>query len=320
MDFTTIIKHFQDINAMMITNLSATSLQMIYYMILIDLTLTFLFVEEEGMNIFIKIMRKILVYGFFVYMIKNFSEIVDTILHGFIQLGNLATNGGIPSKELLVSPGAMFADLLEFIFSILGIAGTTVALDAIPLVSIESVPTAVLIFVFLLAIGALFIGIEITTIFIKFFIVTAAAIILMPFGAFKKTQDIAIKGLHGLFAQGIEIMFVAIILNFYQKYKDTLFGFADPPQDIEMLGMLQNLGVMMLFVFMVTKIPSFVSTLISGSISSLGMTNTRTAQGLAGKAGAAAKDGMTSTMSNTVNSYTANTGGSEGVKNIGYKQ
>ncbi len=29
---------------------------------------------------------------------------------------------------------------------------------------------------------------------------------------------------------------------------------------------------------------------------------------------------MTSTMSNTVNSYTANTGGSEGVKNIGYKQ
>ena len=64
-------------------------------------------------------------------------------------------------------------------------------LDAIPIVSIESVPTAVLIFTFFLAIGALFIGIEITVSFVKFFIVTATAIILMPFGAFKNTQDIA---------------------------------------------------------------------------------------------------------------------------------
>lgn len=319
MDFTAIIKHFQTINGVMIKNLTETSIHMIYYMILIDITLTFLFVEEEGMNVFVKLMRKTLIYGFFVYMIKNFPEIVDKVLHGFIQLGNLATSGGIPSKELLVSPGEMFGDLLEFIGSILGIAGTTVALDAIPLVSIESVPTAVLIFVFLLGIGALFIGIEITIVFVKFFIVTAATIILMPFGAFQKTQDIAIKGLHALFAQGIEIMFVTIILNFYKKYKDTIFSFAPASDKLEVLTMFENIAVMLLFVLMVTKIPTFVSTLLSGSISSLGITNSRTAQTLAGKAGAAAKDSMTGNMASTINTYTENTGGSEGVKNIGYK-
>lgn len=320
MDFTTIIKHFQDINGIMVRNLTDTCIHVIYYMILIDLTLTFLYVEEDGLNVFIKLMRKIFVYGFFIYMIKNFTQIVDWVLHGFIQLGNLSTNGGIPSTNLLVSPGEMFTDLMTFIFTLLGLGGATVALDAIPLVSIESVPTALLIFVFFLGLGALFIGIEITIIFIKFFIVTATSIILMPFGAFKKTQDIAVKGLHALFAQGIEIMFVTIILNFYKKYKDSLFDFAVPPQGVEMLSMFQNLGVMILFVFMVTKIPTFVAALLSGSISSLGIANARMAQNFAARGVSAASAGktmMSNAFSRTVDSYTES---SNGVKNLENKK
>ncbi len=320
MDFTTIIKHFQDINGIMVHNLTDTCIHVIYYMILIDLTLTFLYVEEDGLNVFIKLMRKIFVYGFFIYMIKNFTQIVDWVLHGFIQLGNLSTNGGIPSTNLLVSPGEMFTDLMTFILTLLGLGGATVALDAIPLVSIESVPTALLIFVFFLGLGALFIGIEITIIFIKFFIVTATSIILMPFGAFKKTQDIAVKGLHALFAQGIEIMFVTIILNFYKKYKDSLFNFAVPPQGVEMLSMFQNLGVMILFVFMVTKIPTFVAALLSGSISSLGITNARMAQNFAARGVSAASAGktmMSNAFSRTVDSYTES---SNGVKNLENKK
>lgn len=326
MDFTLIIKHFQDINGVMIRNLTDTSIHMIYYMIMIDITLTFLFVEEEGMNIFIKLIKKILLYGFFIYIIKNFPEIVDKILHGFIQLGNLATStaGGIPSKELLVSPGEMFMDLLGTITSLLALSSPVVALDAIPAVSIESIPTAVLIFVFLLAIGALFIGIEITIIFIKFFIVTGVAIILMPFGAFQKTQDIAIKGLHALFAQGTEIMFVTIILNFYRKYKLEVFFLPEPSENIQLLGLIENFGIMLLFCLMVTKIPTFVSTLLSGSISSLGLTNSRTTQNLARYAGAAAK---TVNFGNTMSSYAQNTGGVNNAKgiehsthnNIGYR-
>lgn len=309
MDFTTVIKHFQDINTMMIQNLMDTSIHMIYYMILIDLTLTFLFIEEEGLNVLVKLIRKFFVYGFFIYVIKNFPEVVNTILRGFIQLGNLATSGGMASTQLLVSPGEMFNDLLEFITVTMGIAGTTVALDAIPLVSIESVPTAILIFVFFLGIGALIIGIEITITFIKFFLVTATAIILMPFGAFKTTQDIALKGLHGLFAQGIEIMFVTIILNFYKKYKDSIFSFTPPSQEVEMLTVFQNISVMLLFVFMVTKIPVFVSTLLSGSISALGLGNSRMTNSLATQGGNKAKNLLSSMFSNTMKSYTDNTGG-----------
>lgn len=308
MDFTTVIKHFQDINVMMIQNLMDTSIHMIYYMILIDLILTFLLIEEEGLNVLVKLIRKFMVYGFFIYIIKNFPEVIDTILHGFIQLGNLATNGGMASTQLLVSPGEMFSDLLEFITVTMGIAGTTVALDAIPLVSIESVPTAVLIFVFFLGIGALIIGIEITITFIKFFLVTAAAIILMPFGAFKSTQDIALKGLHGLFAQGIEIMFVTIILNFYKKYKDSIFSFTPPNPELEMLSMFQNIGVMLLFIFMVTKIPTFVGTLLSGSISSIGISNSRMNSNLANQGGNKTKT-LLNNLADTLKSYTNNTGG-----------
>lgn len=307
MDFTEIIKEFQNVNVTMVKNLTDTSIRMIYYMIMIDITLTFLFIEEEGLNVFIKLIRKIFIYGFFIYLIKDFSNIVDILLKGFIQLGNLATLG-IPSTELKVSPGVVFNDLSEFIKGILLISGSTVGLDAIPIVSIESVPTAVLIFTFFLAIGALFIGIEITVSFVKFFIVTATAIILMPFGAFKNTQDIALKGIHGLFAQGIEIMFITIILNFYEKYRNNIFFPTDSIGEIELFTVIYSLAIMILFVFMMTKIPTFVSTLLSGSISSLGITNTRTAQSLAGKAGVGVKN-MANTPSSTFNAYTTNTGG-----------
>ena len=43
MDFTAIIKEFQNVNATMVRNLSDTSLRMIYYMIMLDITMTFLF-------------------------------------------------------------------------------------------------------------------------------------------------------------------------------------------------------------------------------------------------------------------------------------
>lgn len=318
MDFTTIIKHFSDINTIMIKNLRNTSLNVIYYLIIIDITLTFLFVEEDGLNVFVKLIRKILCYGFFIYIIKNYNEIVQTILHGFIQLGNLATatGGGIPSTELLVSPGEMFNDLITFINTILAVGGATVTLDAIPVVSIESVPTALLIFIFFLGLGALMLGIEITITFIKFFIVTSVAIILMPFGAFQKTQDIAMKGLHSLFAQGIEIMFMTIILNFYQKYKHSLFSFAVPPTGVETMSIFQNLGVMILFVLMVTKIPTFVSTLLSGSISSFGMSNTRGIKSFATKGGMATQNAMSKAFSQTMNRYSSSAGGG-GTKSIG---
>ena len=314
MDFTTIIKHFQNVNIIMVKNLTETSLHMIYYMIMIDLTLTFLFIEEDGLNVYIKLIKKILVYGFFIYLIKNFPEVVNTILKGFIQLGNLATNNST-STELIVSPGEMFNDILNFVTVTMGIAGTTVALDAIPLVSIESVPTAVLIFVFFLGIGALFIGIEITIIFIKFFIVTGVTIILIPFGAFQKTQDIAVKGLHALFAQGIEIMFVTIILNFYKKYKDSIFSFAPPGQELEMLTVFQNIGIMLLFALMITKIPSFVATLLSGSISSVGLTNQRAINNMATNSAMKAKNFMETAFSNTMKDYTNNTGGINSLEN-----
>lgn len=321
MDFEIFIRHFQDVNVAIVKNLTDTSLRMIYYMIMIDITLTFLFVEEEGLNVLVKLMRKILVYGFFIYVIKDFANIVDTILHGFIQLGNLAVTGNA-TKNLVVSPGQVFNDLGAFITSVLLISGSVVTLDGIPVVSIESVPTAMLIFGFSLALGALLIGIEVTISFVKFFVVTATSVILMPFGAFQKTQDIAMKGLHALFAQGIEIMFMTIILNFYDKYKGSLFSPPNITENIEVLGFISTLATLICLVLIMTKIPVFVSTLLSGSISSLGVTGSRKIQSGANsmaRMGGNAVGGMN--FSKEFNMYTKNSGaGIEGVKGIENKK
>ncbi|MGL5903484.1 MAG: type IV secretion system protein, partial [Cetobacterium sp.] len=66
-----VIDEFKNLNTSIINNLSPTIKSMLYIFLMLDLTLSMLFNEDDGLGIFITLMKKILLYGFFIWIITK---------------------------------------------------------------------------------------------------------------------------------------------------------------------------------------------------------------------------------------------------------
>lgn len=264
-----VIGEFKNLNTSIINNLSPTVKSMLYIFLMLDLTLSMLFNEDDGLGIFITLMKKILLYGFFIWIITKYSYIIKTVLEGFVQLGNLASIG-VASKYLETSPGVVFSLIMAKITPIfLTVSAGALAMD---LALIESLPITLFLLGSSLGIVAGLIALEIVIIFIKFYLTTALSFVLMPFGVFSKTREVATKGLHSLLSQGIEIMVAVIIINFFNRYIEN-FLILDSIDDKNPIGLINNLVIVIFFFMLITRIPIIVSTLLTGSISNLSLTD-----------------------------------------------
>lgn len=264
-----VIGEFKNLSTSIINNLTPTVKSMLYIFLMLDLTLSMLFNEDDGMGIFITLMKKILLYGFFIWIITKYGYIIKTVLEGFIQLGNLASIG-VASKSLETSPGIVFSLIMSKITPIfLAVSAGALAMD---LALIESLPITLFLLGSSLGIVAGLIALEIVIIFIKFYLTTALAFILMPFGVFSKTREVATKGLHSLLSQGVEIMVAVIIINFFNRYIEN-FLMLDSIDDKNPIGLINNLVIVIFFFLLITRIPIIVSTLLTGSISNLSLTD-----------------------------------------------
>ncbi|MGL4976792.1 MAG: type IV secretion system protein [Cetobacterium sp.] len=269
LDFLVIINEFKNLGISIITNLTPTVKSMLYIFLMLDLTLSMLFNEDDGLNIFLTLVKKILLYGFFIWVINEYTYIVKTVIDGFVQLGNLASLG-VASKSLESSPGMVFSLVMSKITPIfLSVSAGALAMD---LALIESLPITLFLLGSSLGIVAGLIALEIIIVFIKFYLTTALAFVLMPFGVFSKTRDIATKGLHSLLSQGIEIMVAVIIVNFFNKYIEN-FLILESIDGKSPIGIINNLVVVIFFFLLITRIPIIVSTLLTGSITNLSLTD-----------------------------------------------
>ena len=196
----------------MIKNLNPTVMNLLSSFLIIDLTLSFLFDESEGLNIFIKLLKKVLYYGFFIWIIQEYGTLIfENLMGGAIQLGNVASGKGASTEinvELLEKFGIDAADIAGLMA-----AGTgSIILD---IFGVEAMATVML----LASVGYLMffvmLYVQILVTFVKFYLISGYAYILIPFGVLNKTKDIALKALNGLFSQAIEIFVLIVILNFY---------------------------------------------------------------------------------------------------------
>lgn len=267
-DLATILNVFRDTSINIVRNLGFTVKAMFYSFIMIDLVLSMLFNKDDGLEIFMTLIKKVLLYGFFGWMILHYQKIVMTqVLTGFIQLGNVASGMG-RSKQVLFS----IPDMLKKLEPILSgtIFATGGVIGAMDFALIESIPIGIVFTLLGIIFFAVMTILEIIITFIKFYLVAGFAFIFMPFGVFSKTRDIAMKGLHAIFAMGIEIMVLVTIVN---------LTFKSLPQFILTSDSITFSSVMMYFVstifyfFLIKRVPSIVSTLLSGTISGLGMTS-----------------------------------------------
>lgn len=256
----------------MISNLKPTVMSLLSSFLIIDLTLSFLFDESEGLNIFIKLIKKVLYYGFFIWIIQEYGTIIfENLMGGAIQLGNVASGKGA-SVEIDVNLLEKFGVDAKDITGITTVGIGAVILD---LFGVEAMATVMLF----AAIGYMLFFImlysQIVITFVKFYLVAGYAFILIPFGVFEKTKDIAMKALNGLFSQAIEIFVLTVILNLASYFQDTKWSSVinlplSSMKDIK-ANLLTKFAILIFLYLLINKAGTIASSLMSGAIASLGI-------------------------------------------------
>ena len=255
----------------MIRNLNPTVMSLLSSFLIIDLTLSFLFDESEGLNIFIKLIKKVLYYGFFIWIIQYGTLIFENLMGGAIQLGNVASGKGSSTEinvELLEKFGIDAGDIK----GLMAAGAGSIILD---IFGVEAMATVMLF----AAIGYLMffvmLYVQILVTFVKFYLVAGYAFILVPFGVFEKTKDIALKALNGLFSQAIEVFVLTVILNLAAFIQDTKWSsIINLPMDsLETIksNLFTKFAILVFLYLLINKAGSIASSLLSGAIASIGI-------------------------------------------------
>lgn len=250
-DFIELLKGQSEL---IIERLQPTCLTVIFSLMIIDLTIDLLFDQGED-NIFMKLIRKILMYGAYITFILNYKTIVNEYaLKGFIQLGNYISTGQTVTT-FITSPSEILGKVLKYslpVFSAHGFANTT-----LDFLGIESTPILSGLLVLALVGLALSVTCGMVMLFAKFYIVTSCAIILLPFAVFKETESIG-KGVLQLFIkQGVNIMVMVLVLN-------MLGSSMNFTGEITFMRVVMHIGRILIWFTLIREIGSLTNQIFGG--------------------------------------------------------
>ena len=250
-DFIELLKGQSEL---IIERLQPTCLTVIFSLMIIDLTIDLLFDQGED-NIFMKLIRKILMYGAYITFILNYKTIVNEYaLKGFIQLGNYISTGQTVTT-FITSPSEILGKVLKYslpVFSAHGFANTT-----LDFLGIESTPILSGLLVLALVGLALSVTCGMVMLFAKFYIVTSCAIILLPFAVFKETESIG-KGVLQLFIkQGVNIMVMVLVLNMLGESMNFT-------GEITFMRLVMHIGRILIWFTLIKEIGSLTNQIFGG--------------------------------------------------------
>lgn len=287
-DIGLILEDTANFASRMINNLEPTVKYMFTSFCIIDLILSMLWDESDGLNIFMKYVKKIFYYCFFWYIITDYKTIVFKYLYtGFTQLGNLAGKGSMDTTvnlDVLNQIGVTAVNLAGgFLSGVAFMVGDAMGVESIATLGLGAVVSYIVFFLMLY--------VQVFTTFIKFYFIAGFAFILMPFAGFAKTKDITSKALNGLFSQAVEIFVLVVMLNYLEYLKESQ-GLFDNMTDMKEALWTRWIVIFFMY-FMITKAGTIASSMLSGAIATLG---------IGAATMASAQNGMSGSMSKMISS------------------
>lgn len=247
---------FQTNSNTLIDRLQPTCLKVIFSLMVIDLTIDLLF-DQGDENIFLILIRKVMFYGLFITVIQQYKVIVnDYILKGFIQLGNYLSLGKF-GTSFEISPTQILANFFEWTTPFWSVGSLLmVTVDGL---GIESIPTGICLLILWSACLYFIITCTVTMAFVRFFIVTGCALIIVPFAVFKETSSIG-KGILQIFLkQGAKIMLMVMILN-YMGDKTSFSG------NLNFTNLSAVILHGMIWLAIINEVPTLVEEIFGGHL------------------------------------------------------
>ena len=248
------------------------------FLIIMNIVLSALLWALSEDQVMVKLARKIVYIGFFVWLVQNWQSLCDTIAQSFMYLGFEAGGIGFPQVYLL-NPGNIayrgFTASSPIMTEIGNLCG--------PIGFFKNFPQIALLTLAVLAILAAFfiIAIQAVVTILSFKLGSLAAFVLIPFGVLSKTAFIAERPLGWVVSSGVRLMVLTLVAGI----GDLAFGHLQlNPDSITIRSALDiALGAIVLMVLAITA-TRLAGDLVSGG-PSLGAVSMI---GAAGGAGAVA--------------------------------
>ncbi|MGC8624424.1 MAG: P-type conjugative transfer protein TrbL [Phycisphaerae bacterium] len=248
------------------------------FLIIMNIVLSAMLWALSEDQVMVKLARKIVYIGFFVWLVQNWQSLCDTIAQSFMYLGFEAGGIGFPQVYLL-NPGNIayrgFTASSPIMTEIGNLCG--------PIGFFKNFPQIALLTLAVLAILAAFfiVAIQAVVTILSFKLGSLAAFVLIPFGVLSKTAFIAERPLGWVVSSGVRLMVLTLVAGI----GDLAFGHLQlNPDSITIRSALDiALGAIVLMVLAITA-TRLAGDLVSGG-PSLGAASM---VGAAGGAGAVA--------------------------------
>jgi type IV secretion system protein TrbL len=216
---------------------------------------------DENQNVPAALIRKVLLVGFFAWLISGWHAMSLTVVNGFAALGLKAGGGAMSVGDLIHSPSKVILDGLNVAFQLLKYIGR---------MSSEGMGTGffthfeAILVTGLAAIGIILafavLGIHIMVTIIEFYIVTLIGLVTVPFGILTQTAFLAERAIGYVVAIGVKVMAIAIVVSI----GETIFAsyiVSPEPDWSESCGLLI---AALAFCMLAFKIPAIAAAQITG--------------------------------------------------------
>ena len=230
-------------------------------LVVISIVLTaIMWAVDETQNVIAPLVRKILLVGFFAWLVGNWHSLTVTVVTGFGQLG-LKAGGGASIGDFMSAPTRaveagfkIFLQIIQYIGELASQNGGFGALQHIDMIIVAAVAAIGILLAFII------LAIEVAITIIEFHLVTLIAFVTIPFGVLTQTSFLAERSIGYVVSVGLKFMALGVILgvglNIFNTY--TLSPEPTVPEECGLL--LAAIFLMMLAL----KIPAIAGALISG--------------------------------------------------------
>lgn len=205
------------------------------------------------------IARKILVVGFFYWVILNYGDILRFVVDGFLYAGEKAGSGSSIDFATLRDPGRFFVRGMELAKPLTNKLFSDINSSYF---GIPSVDGLMLLFCIILTVFSFaIIAIQIFITYLEYLLVATAGFIVIPFGVFKPTAFLAERVFGAIIAFGIKLMVLALIIGVSDKFLQTV----SVPATVSWQEAIELSVISLAISFLSLHAPGVAQSLLSGT-------------------------------------------------------
>lgn len=205
------------------------------------------------------IARKILVVGFFYWVIHNYGDILRFVVDGFLYAGEKAGSSSTLDFATLRDPGKVFIRGMQLGKPLADKLFTDINSSYFGIPSIDGLMLLFCIIVTVFSFAAIAIQVFIT--YLEYLLIATAGFIIIPFGVFKPTAFLAERVFGAIIAFGIKLMVLALIIGVSDQFLKTVAV----PTTVSWQQAIELSVIALALAFLTLHAPAVAQSLLSGS-------------------------------------------------------